>query len=331
MVRIFGKKRLGLINGKRLRKYLLYAIGEILLVVIGILLALYINNKNQEVKVEKKMEILLDEVINDLSLFIKMSKNQLDFYSNKKEILLLIINKQLTYEDYVNNKYPNMTTATTWYSGGSRRKIAYNNLIHEINSVPAKYSSIVNQLGSFYDNPFNEKYIELIENISIENERKLVDNYSWYSYFDREKENVEKINYLLNDPLYKNEVVYYYQLVNHHCGFILKDLLLAQNIFEKIHEIKDIPIDSSLINVEFDDQEELMGKWISPEFVDSYIEVILVDKVITYRTSRDTTGYPLYPISSSKLIDDDTTFWKLEKSDSTSTLKISTATYIKAN
>ncbi len=43
----------------KLSKYLLYAIGEIILVVLGILIALQINNWNQsKIKDAKEMEIL---------------------------------------------------------------------------------------------------------------------------------------------------------------------------------------------------------------------------------------------------------------------------------
>lgn len=47
MFKFFRKIRKNLIDQSRLTKYLLYAIGEILLVVIGILIALQINNWNQ--------------------------------------------------------------------------------------------------------------------------------------------------------------------------------------------------------------------------------------------------------------------------------------------
>ena len=62
MIHFFRRIRQGLINKERAGKYLLYAVGEILLVVIGILLALQINNKNiykQERSVEKKYLLAL--------------------------------------------------------------------------------------------------------------------------------------------------------------------------------------------------------------------------------------------------------------------------------
>lgn len=50
MIKFFRKIRLRLLAENRFSKYLLYAIGEIILVVIGILIALQINNRNEDRK-----------------------------------------------------------------------------------------------------------------------------------------------------------------------------------------------------------------------------------------------------------------------------------------
>ena len=48
MLRIFRQIRQRLLTNNKFSKYLLYAVGEILLVVIGILIALQVNNWNEE-------------------------------------------------------------------------------------------------------------------------------------------------------------------------------------------------------------------------------------------------------------------------------------------
>jgi hypothetical protein len=48
MITLFRRIRQKLIDSGSFTKYLLYAIGEILLVVIGILIALQVNNWNQD-------------------------------------------------------------------------------------------------------------------------------------------------------------------------------------------------------------------------------------------------------------------------------------------
>jgi hypothetical protein len=47
-MRFFNKARLEQIKASGLRKYMMYATGEIILVVVGILIALWINNWNKE-------------------------------------------------------------------------------------------------------------------------------------------------------------------------------------------------------------------------------------------------------------------------------------------
>ncbi|WP_420845208.1 DUF6090 family protein [Maribacter litopenaei] len=52
MAKIFRKIRHKMIRDKKVINYVLYAIGEIILVVIGILIALSINNSNELKKPE---------------------------------------------------------------------------------------------------------------------------------------------------------------------------------------------------------------------------------------------------------------------------------------
>lgn len=61
MIKFFRRIRQQLVSKNRFSKYLLYAIGEIFLVVIGILLALQINNWNQQrIEDKKEIELLID-------------------------------------------------------------------------------------------------------------------------------------------------------------------------------------------------------------------------------------------------------------------------------
>ena len=50
MIKFFRKIRQHLLSEKKFSRYLIYAVGEIVLVVIGILIALSINNQNEEKK-----------------------------------------------------------------------------------------------------------------------------------------------------------------------------------------------------------------------------------------------------------------------------------------
>ena len=66
MIRFLRNIRRTLITENKMGKYFKYAIGEILLVMIGILLALQVNNWN-ETKQKRKVELkLLQELMDDL-------------------------------------------------------------------------------------------------------------------------------------------------------------------------------------------------------------------------------------------------------------------------
>lgn len=66
MLKFFRSIRKKLIQQDNVRKYLLYAIGEILLVVIGILIALQVNNWNEERIARNAEKELLTEVLEAL-------------------------------------------------------------------------------------------------------------------------------------------------------------------------------------------------------------------------------------------------------------------------
>jgi hypothetical protein len=62
MIKFFRKIRQRLLTENKFSKYLLYAIGEIVLVVIGILIALQVNNANET----RKSNLELDKINNNL-------------------------------------------------------------------------------------------------------------------------------------------------------------------------------------------------------------------------------------------------------------------------
>lgn len=73
MIKFFRKVRYQFIGENKVKKYLLYALGEIVLVVIGILIALAINNKNVSRTIQKKEQTYLVGLKDEF----KISKNKL--------------------------------------------------------------------------------------------------------------------------------------------------------------------------------------------------------------------------------------------------------------
>lgn len=76
-MKIFRTIRRSLLQSNQMRKYFKYALGEILLVVIGILIALQINNWSEERKLNKERTQLLKSIKADLESDVKMITNLL--------------------------------------------------------------------------------------------------------------------------------------------------------------------------------------------------------------------------------------------------------------
>jgi hypothetical protein len=84
MIKFFRKIRQKLLVENRFNKYLLYAIGEIVLVVIGILIALQINNWNQANK-DKAFELkMLNEISKALQSDVSYLREHLIGYRTKE-------------------------------------------------------------------------------------------------------------------------------------------------------------------------------------------------------------------------------------------------------
>ena len=96
MIKFFRHIRQKLLSENKFYKYLLYAIGEIVLVVIGILIALSINNWN-ELKKERQLEVntlkeIRNSFINDLKE-LNGGVNNYDRSTHKLEQMLVEFSK----------------------------------------------------------------------------------------------------------------------------------------------------------------------------------------------------------------------------------------------
>ena len=102
MLRFFQQIRQHFLSDNKFSKYLLYAIGEILLVVIGILIALQINNWNEDRK-RRAVEIkIYKEIFYDLSETLTDINNDLeDHYRNQNsnEIVRMVMLQKKDYQD----------------------------------------------------------------------------------------------------------------------------------------------------------------------------------------------------------------------------------------
>ena len=164
MIKFFRKIRQKLLSENKFSKYLLYAIGEIILVVIGILIALSIDNWNDTVqnksKVSKYLSNIEAEIISD-SLFLENSW----FRNRNKKIECLEVAKQFVMGTYIpkdtslfiNNVGFGGINSRATFTGSSR---TYNELVSTGNLSLISNDTIRDQIVKYYSNKvFLDEYV----------------------------------------------------------------------------------------------------------------------------------------------------------------------------
>lgn len=98
MINFFRKIRRELLSENRVTRYLAYALGEIALVVIGILIALQIDTWNEEQKVEKSIEshlVILRQNLKEDQAQLRELKNTMTSYVHSADTALLQMRTQI--------------------------------------------------------------------------------------------------------------------------------------------------------------------------------------------------------------------------------------------
>ena len=102
MFKFFRNIRQSLLMKDKITKYYKYAFGEIVLVVIGILIALSINNWNEARKNRIEQLILINNIIEDLRLDSIHINKSLSEVGNQKKLVDDLISKSLDNEKKLN-------------------------------------------------------------------------------------------------------------------------------------------------------------------------------------------------------------------------------------
>ena len=90
MIKFFRRIRQKLLSENKFSKYLLYALGEIVLVVIGILIALQINTWNEERKDKATGDLYLSDIKQDLENDLDQMEGLLDALSYEISVITSI-------------------------------------------------------------------------------------------------------------------------------------------------------------------------------------------------------------------------------------------------
>jgi hypothetical protein len=236
MIKFFRKLRRGSLSRKRFPKYLLYAAGEIFLVVVGILIALYLNNLNEIHNSQAKADILLEDVLNELNVNIATIENEIDFFHKKDSVFWAVKQNRVTMQTYTDPSHPEFIDMTTLFTQFQLTNDAYRLLIANRENIPVGYKPIIkklNALDSKLKARLDDFDAELLDAVKT-NIKFYSDNYSWFSD-DTAIGNEDYYNYMLEDYGYKNKVYFFNGLaIRNHLGVALAYRSNAINCYTEI-------------------------------------------------------------------------------------------------
>lgn len=239
MIKFFRKIRYDLMEKSKTGKYFKYAIGEIMLVVIGILIALSINNANEQRKSENEINSILKQIRNDLATNIKESDDIMKNYMRKDSLIYLVMTNKVTYDDYKNNKIKRLSGIATNYTTLYIQNDGYQSLMNHIKNAPKDLDTILRSLKEIYVQDF--KSIELTTKYLVDANDKFNDwlknNTTWYAdgYFINKPNSDEKINFFLKSSYYQNIIFEFFNIgLENDYGSVAMFRYHAYNSYKKI-------------------------------------------------------------------------------------------------
>ena len=270
MIKFFRKIRQRLLTESKFSKYLLYAIGEIILVVIGILIALGISNWNEERKSMLHTKLIFTQVQKELVFNITKANEIISGYREKDSLVYKILNKEVTYADYKSN--PSYSYILLSQEPVEISNDAFLNLINSQDKFTEEQDSIILNLKELYGT--DKKRVDKMDIIVEENALQILNKYKneseWYYDFVMQSKTPDKmIEYYLTDPIYLNEIInfYFINLSNHNLytlTFRKNAIETYRNLSNYLHIEKD-----TTITKDIKDYTHYIGKYTAND-VDTF-------------------------------------------------------------
>ena len=205
MISFFRKIRQSLLKEGKTARYFKYAIGEILLVVIGILIALQINNWNEQRKENHKEQIYLSNLKRDLqhqSSLIDIQIEEEKKYSANTQPIIDYFNKHQKIE--MNSVFMQNLSIATERKTFVRTDPTYTDLISSGNIDVIKDLDFKNKLILYYQNVERIELITQNNNIHL-NDKIYFSNIIKFIYFNDDSKSqspamLEITNKILEKP-----------------------------------------------------------------------------------------------------------------------------------
>ena len=254
MIKFFRHIRKSLLMENKTSRYFKYAIGEIILVVIGILIALQVNNWNNDREKDNKTKAIFGQIIDELVIDVQVIKDANQYYIFKDSMIQAyrdIDVKMIPREsDTIIDDYDLLEMIRT-YAPMEIHDRGFNLLMNQADQMDKEYESYINDLVYIYQDlkPSLDLYNQRLLDLLKEHRLHKIENHAWYSRMHLSGKNKydPEFNYHKHDPIYKNYVEYYNEMI--------------WNIFVNARSFEDLAIKlSRKVNKDFNINKDIDDK-----------------------------------------------------------------------
>ncbi len=218
------------------KQYLKYSIGEIILLVCGILIALQINNWNSTRIARNELTTVLERVSADLELDIEEAQGIVKQFKTERTEFDSIFNGNAKTRMYEN---PAFAGHHCNYNELTISRTGYQQLINIKSEIDIKKDSLILEVTDFYAQAesYNSSMVTLIKNTVSQSLEYYRDNYAWYPAFLSNDMNDEIIKDIYFDTRSRNYIEHYRMIaLRNYLPFLEKYIQAAEDLKTKIDD-----------------------------------------------------------------------------------------------
>lgn len=281
-----GMRALNLASGNT-SGYLKYALGEIVFVVVGILLAFQIDNWNNHRNAELHSHHLFEQVQSELVLNIHNCNTVLAQYREKDTLVHDILHRKVTRQDYRDHWEYGIVLLTQQEVEVSSE--AFLNLVNSQDIFSKDQGAILLELKELYGN--DKRYLDIVNEIATSNalgyHKQFKNEQTWYAdlFMNFEVPDV-MIDHCMEDPFYFNSVAHF-QFINlrNHVRYTLNFRNRAIDIHERLAEEMNLELDSTVVLKSVECQH-LLGHYSASDF---HLNIVMEqERLMGYKIDENT-------------------------------------------
>lgn len=223
-------------------RYLGYALGESILVIISILVAVKIENYNEDRKNREDIIVTLKQIQSELITSAKDAEAVINFYINADTMMYNIMSGKLTEKDYVGDKGDQYAIVGMAYTTLSVEMEGFNTLMRKSADIPEDFDEVVSELKYLYLKNVNrvEEMNKTMSNTTLDffKWRMANTNWAYQDYFNNQPLTKEKIKFFLNNPYYKNYLQQYNMIgIGNHSLVVMEFRSKAEECYLKLDSL----------------------------------------------------------------------------------------------